>query len=90
MRGKRGIRVFMLSPLGRMSPFQQAQMFSLPDANIHNIAVDGVFDDCQDIVKAVSADAAFKAAAGASARSTRSTGRGSPRRSSTTSRATSP
>ena len=53
MRGKHGIRVFMLSPHGRMSPFQKAQMFSLQDANIHNIAVDGVFDDCQDIVKAV-------------------------------------
>ena len=60
MRGKRGVRVFMLSPRGRMSPFQQAQMFSLQDANIHNIAVDGVFDDCQDIVKAVSNDLAFK------------------------------
>jgi threonine synthase len=60
MRGKRGIRVFMLSPNGRMSPFQQAQMFSLPDANIHNLAIDGVFDDCQDIVKAVGNDLAFK------------------------------
>jgi threonine synthase len=60
MRGKRGIRVFMLSPQGRMSPFQQAQMFSLQDANIHNIAIEGVFDDCQDIVKAVSNDLAFK------------------------------
>jgi threonine synthase len=62
MRGKRGIRVFMLSPNGRMSPFQQAQMFSLQDDNIHNIAVDGVFDDCQDIVKAVGNDLAFKRA----------------------------
>jgi threonine synthase len=60
MRGKHGVRVFMLSPHGRMSPFQQAQMFSLQDANIHNIAVEGVFDDCQDIVKAVSNDLAFK------------------------------
>ncbi|MBS0317681.1 MAG: threonine synthase [Proteobacteria bacterium] len=60
MRGKRGIRVFMLSPQGRMSPFQQAQMYSLQDENIHNIAIDGVFDDCQDIVKAVSGDLAFK------------------------------
>ena len=60
MRGKRGIQVFMLSPQGRMSPFQQAQMFSLQDANIHNIVIDGVFDDCQDIVKAVSNDLAFK------------------------------
>ena len=39
MRGKQGIRVFMLSPHGRMSAFQQAQMFSLQDANIHNIAI---------------------------------------------------
>ncbi len=60
MRGKQGVRVFMLSPYGRMSPFQVAQMFSLQDANIHNIAVEGVFDDCQDIVKAVSNDLAFK------------------------------
>ena len=60
MRGKQGVNVFMLSPNGRMSPFQQAQMFSLQDANIHNIAIDGVFDDCQDIVKAVSNDLEFK------------------------------
>ena len=49
MRGKQGVNVFMLSPHGRMSPFQQAQMFSLQDANIHNIAIEGVFDDCQDL-----------------------------------------
>ena len=60
LKGKRGVQVFMLSPLGRMSPFQQAQMFSLQEANIHNVAVDGVFDDCQDLVKAVSGDLAFK------------------------------
>ena len=61
MRGKAGVRVFMTSPHGRMSAFQQAQMFSLQDENIHNIAIEGVFDDCQDIVKAVSNDHAFKA-----------------------------
>ena len=61
MRGKKGIRVFMLSPNARMSSFQRAQMFSLQDPNIHNLAVKGVFDDCQDLVKAVNADAAFKA-----------------------------
>ena len=61
MRGKQGVRVFMTSPHGRMSPFQQAQMFSLQDENIHNLAIEGVFDDCQDIVKAVSNDHAFKA-----------------------------
>lgn len=60
MRGKKGVRVFMTSPHGRMSPFQQAQMFSLQDANIYNIAIKGVFDDCQDIVKAVSNDLEFK------------------------------
>jgi threonine synthase len=60
MRGKKGVRVFMTSPHGRMSPFQQAQMFSLQDANIYNIAIKGVFDDCQDIVKAVSNDLGFK------------------------------
>ena len=62
MRGKQGIRVFMLSPHKKMSAFQTAQMFSLQDPNIFNIAVDGVFDDCQDMVKAVSNDLAFKTA----------------------------
>ncbi|MET0354204.1 MAG: threonine synthase, partial [Plantibacter flavus] len=57
MRGKTGIRVIMLSPHGRMSSFQRAQMFSLQDDNIVNLAVEGNFDDCQDIVKAVSKDA---------------------------------
>ena len=61
MRGKHGVNVFMLSPHGKMSRFQTAQMFSLQDPNIFNIAVNGVFDDCQDIVKAVSNDHAFKA-----------------------------
>jgi threonine synthase len=61
MRGRKGIAVFMLSPHGRMSAFQRAQMYSLQDANIHNLAVRGNFDQCQDVVKAVNADAAFKA-----------------------------
>ena len=61
MRGRRGLRVFMLTPHGRMSPFQAAQMYSLQDPNIFNLAVRGVFDDCQDMVKAVSGDAGFKA-----------------------------
>ncbi|MBP3088020.1 threonine synthase [Corynebacterium sp. sy017] len=60
MRGRRGIKIFMLTPAGRMTPFQQAQMFGLHDPNIFNIALDGVFDDCQDVVKSVSADAQFK------------------------------
>ncbi len=60
MRGKKGIRVFMLSPLGKMSPFQTAQMYALQDDNIFNLAVTAPFDACQDIVKAVSNDLAFK------------------------------
>jgi threonine synthase len=60
MRGKSHIRVFMLSPHGKMSRFQTAQMYSLQDPNIVNIALRGVFDDCQDIVKAVSNDLEFK------------------------------
>jgi threonine synthase len=61
MLGKHAVAVFMLSPKGRMSAFQQAQMFSLDAPNIHNIAIEGTFDDCQDLVKAINADAAFKA-----------------------------
>lgn len=61
MHGRHGITVFMLSPQGRMSPFQQAQMFSLKDPRIVNLAVEGVFDDCQDLVKAVMGEAVFKA-----------------------------
>ena len=60
MLGKRGVAVFMLSPHRRMSPFQQAQMYSIADPAIHNLAIDGSFDDCQDIVKAIASDAAFK------------------------------
>ena len=60
LRSKEGIHVFMMSPKGKMSTFQRAQMYSLQDENIHNIAVDGMFDDCQDIVKAIQNDAAFK------------------------------
>ncbi|CAN5204207.1 threonine synthase [soil metagenome] len=61
LRGKRGISVFMLSPHGRMSPFQTAQMYGLQDDNIHNLAIEGVFDDAQDIVKLIGTDVAFKA-----------------------------
>ena len=61
LRGRPGLQVFMLSPKGRMSPFQTAQMYSLTDANIFNLAIDGVFDDCQDLVKAIAGDASFKA-----------------------------
>ncbi|MFT3875670.1 MAG: threonine synthase [Propioniciclava sp.] len=61
MLGKDRVRVFMLTPAGRMTPFQQAQMFSIDDPAIVNLAVDGVFDDCQDLVKELNADLGFKA-----------------------------
>ena len=61
MRDKKSVAVFMLSPQGRMSAFQRAQMYSLQEPNIHNLTVPGAFDDCQDMVKAVSADLDFKA-----------------------------
>ncbi|HUJ01656.1 MAG TPA: threonine synthase [Usitatibacter sp.] len=60
LRGKARVNVFMLSPNGRMSPFQRAQMYSLADPNVFNLAIEGMFDDCQDVVKAVNVDAAFK------------------------------
>ena len=60
LKGKERVSVFMLSPRGRMSPFQSAQMYALQDANIFNIAIEGTFDDCQDVVKAVAGDAGFK------------------------------
>ena len=60
MLGKRGIAVFMLSPKGRMSAFQQAQMYTIGDPAIHNLAIEGTFDDCQDIVKLLASDVGFK------------------------------
>ncbi|HEV8502472.1 MAG TPA: threonine synthase [Casimicrobiaceae bacterium] len=60
MLGKRRAAVFMLSPWQRMSAFQQAQMYAIDAPNIHNLAIEGTFDDCQDIVKAINAEAAFK------------------------------
>ena len=60
LKGKRRVNVFMLTPKGRMSPFQTAQMYTLDEANVFNLAIDGVFDQCQDIVKAVSSDGRFK------------------------------
>ncbi|WGH82966.1 threonine synthase [Auritidibacter ignavus] len=59
---KPNVAVFMLSPKGRMSAFQRAQMYSLTDENVHNIVVDGVFDDCQHMVKELNGDLTFKRA----------------------------
>lgn len=60
LRARKGVRVFMLSPFGRMSDFQRKQMYTLQDENIFNIAVKGTFDDCQDAVKSINEDAEFK------------------------------
>jgi len=60
IRGRKGIRVFMLSPEGRMSEFQRKQMYTIHDPNIFNIVIKGTFDDCQDIVKALNEDREFK------------------------------
>jgi threonine synthase len=76
----------MLSPHGKMSAFQRAQMYSLQDANIFNIAVRGMFDDARTSSKR-SPTTRLQGASTRSARSIRSTGRVSRRRSSTTSRA---
>jgi len=62
LRGKENVSIFILHPKGRVSPIQEAQMTTVTDANVHNVAVQGTFDDCQDIVKALFADGAFNAA----------------------------
>lgn len=56
LRGKKDVSVFILHPNGRVSPIQEAQMTTVLDSNVHNLAVTGTFDDCQDIVKALFAD----------------------------------
>jgi threonine synthase len=47
LRGKKDVSVFILHPKGRVSPIQEAQMTTVLDENVHNIAVEGTFDDCQ-------------------------------------------
>lgn len=60
VRGKKGINIFILHPHGKTSPVQALQMTSVTDSNVHNIAIRGTFDDCQDIVKALFNDLDFK------------------------------
>lgn len=62
LRGKKDVSVFILHPKGRVSPVQEAQMTTVLDANVHNLAVEGTFDDCQDMVKALFADPKANAA----------------------------
>eukprot|EP00546_Thalassionema_frauenfeldii_P009933 CAMPEP_0178920752 /NCGR_PEP_ID=MMETSP0786-20121207/15175_1 /TAXON_ID=186022 /ORGANISM="Thalassionema frauenfeldii, Strain CCMP 1798" /LENGTH=513 /DNA_ID=CAMNT_0020594845 /DNA_START=49 /DNA_END=1590 /DNA_ORIENTATION=- len=60
LRGKKGIDCIILFPNGRVSPIQERQMTTVPDSNIHCVAIDGTFDDCQDIVKASFNDPQFR------------------------------
>ncbi|KAJ5572388.1 threonine synthase [Penicillium sp. DV-2018c] len=57
LRAKKDVSVVILHPKGRVSPIQEAQMTTCTDRNVHNLALDGTFDDCQDIVKALFGDA---------------------------------
>ncbi|MBS3734768.1 MAG: threonine synthase [Phycisphaerae bacterium] len=59
-RGRDGIDIFMMHPAGRVSPIQARQMTTVLDDNVHNIAVEGSFDDCQRIMKTLAGDLDFK------------------------------
>lgn len=61
LRSKSDIDIYILHPKGRVSPIQEAQMTTVLDANVHNLALEGTFDDCQDVVKALFGDAQFNA-----------------------------
>lgn len=60
LRGKKNVSVFILHPKGRVSPIQEAQMTTVLDPNVHNVSIEGTFDDCQDIVKQLFGRADFK------------------------------
>jgi len=60
LRGKQGVECVILYPNGRVSETQERQMTTVPDDNIHCVAIDGTFDDCQALVKASFADKAFR------------------------------
>ncbi len=60
VRGREGIDIFVMHPKGRVSPMQELQMTTVPDANVHNFAVEGSFDDCQNMVKALFNDHPFR------------------------------
>ncbi|MEZ5667424.1 MAG: threonine synthase [Alphaproteobacteria bacterium] len=59
-RGRKAIDIFILHPRGRTSEVQRRQMTTVDAPNVHNVAVEGTFDDCQDLVKAMFGDAAFR------------------------------
>lgn len=59
-RDRKALDVFILHPAGRVSEVQRRQMTTVDSPNIHNLAVEGTFDDCQDLVKAMFADVPFR------------------------------
>lgn len=59
-RDRASLDIFMLHPKGRVSDVQRRQMTTVHSANVHNVAIDGTFDDCQDLVKAMFNDQAFR------------------------------
>ncbi len=59
-RGRDAVDIFILHPKGRVSEVQRRQMTTVLDANVHNIAIDGSFDDCQALVKAMFTDMGFR------------------------------
>ena len=59
-RDRESLDVFILYPEGRVSEVQRRQMTTVPSPNVHAIAIKGNFDDCQDLVKAMFADARFR------------------------------
>jgi len=59
-RGREAADIFILHPRGRVSDIQRRQMTTVEAANVHNIAIEGTFDDCQELVKAMFGDAAFR------------------------------
>jgi threonine synthase len=60
VKGKAGIRIFVMHPKGRTSKLQERQMTTVLDGNVHNLAVHGTFDDCQSMVKTVFNDLEFR------------------------------
>jgi threonine synthase len=66
-RDRDAVDIFILHPKGRVSEVQRRQMTTVQAANVHNIAIDGTFDDCQNLVKAMFNDAAFRDAMNLSA-----------------------
>jgi len=61
VKGRKNMAIFMLHPHNRVSFVQELQMTTVDDPNVHNLAIEGTFDDCQAIVKELFSDLEFKA-----------------------------